>query len=62
MLEKIYEKYRPRSFFGSTFATRPPGVGLTSYERDALFAWQLGGNDFERLDSDSLLQARICGR
>lgn len=43
-------------------APRPKDDNLAPSTRDALFDWQIRGQDFQRLDADSLVQARICGK
>lgn len=47
--------------FGNLGTGPRPTDDLTPVTRDALFEWQVRGEDFQRLDADSLLQAKICG-
>ena len=43
------------------FSVGPQTENLTNIERDLLFTWQIGGDDFEGLTAESLQQAGICG-
>ena len=49
--------------FGYGTANMPPPTDeMPVAACDALFDWQLHGNNFAALDADSLVQAQICGR
>ena len=47
--------------FGRVGTGSRPTDDLTPVTKDALFDWQLRGDDFQRLDAGSLMQAKICG-
>lgn len=55
MMSLLLEKFRSRG----RVAGRSLNDDLTNTQRDALFAWQIGGSDFDKLDADSLVQAGV---